>query len=635
MRLHQPLPLLATVIVLAACAPDRGPVEPTAPPDLSAVGAGDRPFYYYQHAPVYLDPDSSRVVVTLREGRTSESAGEVVQAVTGRAAEAGRRVAPGVHVFELAGQEPGKPSQLVSRLRDEGIASIAVPAYRWEGDGSDVFLTNRFMVQFSPGVSRAMVQALADSAGLAFVRTPAPDSGRFSYTFRYPDGTADPLAFVNQIAVRPDVEWATPDKVAGRRMFDLPTDPYFPLQFYLDNPLMYQGKHVDDNPDWAWLETRGAGVTIAIVDGGVEVSHPDFSFSAPIRVYDAVAGDTLAAVHPHGGVACGHGTSVAGIIFAEHNNAQGVAGIAPDAHIAVARIFNDAGGIVPDGQVADAINWAWSTGQADVLNNSWGGGAPDDAITWAIIYATMLGRDGKGSLVVFSAGNGYPSVVYPANIWFTVAVSAITRSGALAPYSPPAGMTVRDLVAPSSGEPGEQYGVVTTDVTGADGYDSGDYNFHFGGTSAAAPQVAGAAALIYARYPALQQEQTRSRLTSNADAWGSSAIFGAGKLNASPAAGVTELLTYVSGPGYIFTKGSYTWNASRSGGTGTYSYRWRQRFVGGSWSVVGSGSSVNLMVYGGDDDFDLELRVTSGMQTKYDTLRVVNCIDGGENCIQY
>jgi hypothetical protein len=113
-------------------------------------------------------------------------------------------------------------------------------------------------------------------------------------------------------------------------------------------------------------------------------------------------------------------------------------------------------------------------------------------------------------------------------------------------------------------------------------------------------------------------------------------VFGAGKLNASLAAGVTELFAQVSGPSYTYTKGSYSWNASRSGGIGTYTYQWRQRFVGGSWLVVGSGSSVNLMVYGGDDDFDLELRVISGGQTKYDTLRVVNCIGGGgEECDPY
>ena len=51
--------------------------------------------------------------------------------------------------------------------------------------------------------------------------------------------------------------------------------------------------------------------------------------------------------------------------------------------------------------------------------------------------------------------------------------------------------------------------------------------------------------------------------------------------------------------------------------------------------VCRNSPSVSLVVYGGDDDFDLELRVISGMQTKYDTLRVVNCINGGAECIPY
>jgi hypothetical protein len=117
---------------------------------------------------------------------------------------------------------------------------------------------------------------------------------------------------------------------------------------------------------------------------------------------------------------------------------------------------------------------------------------------------------------------------------------------------------------------------------------------------------------------------------------GSTVAFRAGKPNASAAAGVSELLAHVTGPQCIFRKGFYTWTASRSRGIEGYSYRWRQRYVGGSWSIVGSNSaSVSLMVYGSDSDFDLELRVISGAQTKYDTLRVVNCIHGGEDCTPY
>jgi hypothetical protein len=99
------------------------------------------------------------------------------------------------------------------------------------------------------------------------------------------------------------------------------------------------------------------------------------------------------------------------------------------------------------------------------------------------------------------------------------------------------------------------------------------------------------------------------------------------------AAGVSELLAHVTGPQYILRKGSYIWTASRSGGIGSFSYRWRRRFVGGSRSIVGSNSpSVSLMVYGSDSDFDLELRVISGGQTRYDTVRVVNCLNGGPDC---
>jgi hypothetical protein len=100
-----------------------------------------------------LDPDSSRVVVTLGEGRTLEAAAELIRTVTGRAPEAVRQIGPGVQVFEVGSQGPGRTSELLSRLRNGGIASIAVPAYRLEGPGSDLFLRDQFIVQFSPGVS--------------------------------------------------------------------------------------------------------------------------------------------------------------------------------------------------------------------------------------------------------------------------------------------------------------------------------------------------------------------------------------------------------------------------------------------------------------------------------------------------
>jgi subtilisin family serine protease len=339
-------------------------------------------------------------------------------------------------------------------------------------------------------------------------------------------------------------------------------------------------------------------------------------------------------VRPHGGAGAAHGTAVAGIIFARHSNGQGIAGVAPEAQIIVTRIANDFGSFALDQYIADAIRCAWFTWGADILNNSWTGGPPDPNISGAIVAGSLLGRGGKGSLFVAAAGNDLETVGYPANIPQMLAVNAITRSGALPSYAAPTGMTTTDLVAPSKGEPGEQYGVITTDVaTSGDGYDpTSGYFMYFGGTSAAAPQVSGAAALVLPRFSTLNRFDLNARLASTAESWGPSATFGAGKVDASSAADVSELHAYVTGEEYIFSKGSYTWTASPSGGIQSYSYRWRKRSVGGHGLSSAGVQSVNQVVYGGDSDFDLELRVISGGQTTYSTVRVVNCI-GVPNCV--
>lgn len=86
------------------------------------------------------------------------------------------------------------------------------------------------------------------------------------------------------------------------------------------------------------------------------------------------------------------------------------------------------------------------------------------------------------------------------------------------------------------------------------------------------------------------------------------------------------LSAHITGPSLISSKGTYTWSAFRSGGTGYYTYLWRMRDVGGSWYNLGTTQNQNHTVYSGDPDFDLELRVVSGTETMYDTLRVTNCI---------
>lgn len=140
--------------------------------------------------------------------------------------------------------------------------------------------------------------------------------------------------------------------------------------------------------------------------------------------------------------------------------------------------------------------------------------------------------------MIFSAGNDTASVAFPATVPEAITVGAITRSGALAVYSNTRPEV--DLVAPSSSGDlilcGEDGDIVTTDFTGIDGCDNGpggdvDTTDGFGDTSAAAPQVSAAAALLISNDPSLTASQVRQQLKDAADPWGNSDKFGAGKLN--------------------------------------------------------------------------------------------------------
>jgi subtilisin family serine protease len=181
------------------------------------------------------------------------------------------------------------------------------------------------------------------------------------------------------------------------------------------------------------------------------------------------------------------------------------------------------------------------------MTNSWNscGGGSDQGIANAIHNAVTMGRNGLGTPVIFSAGN--PSarssgvikpVCFPATLSDVISVSAIDSSGSLADYAPNGNI---DVVAISGHLTGECLGSVSTaDRQGSPGCSDGptlgvsdvNYTHTFSGTSAAAPQVAGIAALIVARFPSLTASQVKARIRSGAVPWGAASDFGAGKASA-------------------------------------------------------------------------------------------------------
>ncbi|MCK8436148.1 type VII secretion-associated serine protease mycosin [Streptomyces sp. D2-8] len=255
----------------------------------------------------------------------------------------------------------------------------------------------------------------------------------------------------------------------------------------------------------AWQTTKGQGVTVAVLDTGVEEDHPDLAGNVlpgkDLVGFGAEPGDRAWARH---------GTAMAGIIAGHGHgpgDADGVLGIAPEAKILPVRVILEDGDpsrakarSTRGNALAEGIRWAADHG-ADVINLSLGDDSasahPEPTEDQAIQYALK-----KGVVVVASAGNGGEKgdhISYPAAYPGVIAATAVDRAGTRASFS-----TRRWYATVSA--PG-------VDVVIADP----DHKYYEGwGTSAAAAFVSGAAALVKAAHPDLAPAQIKSLLEDTA-----------------------------------------------------------------------------------------------------------------------
>jgi hypothetical protein len=263
------------------------------------------------------------------------------------------------------------------------------------------------------------------------------------------------------------------------------------------------------------------GIKVAVIDSGIDGTHPELAPKiAASRSF--VRGSALTDQQ-------GHGTFVAGLIAAQTNNGQGVAGIAFPAQLLIAKVVN-ANRLVSLEAEASAIRWAVQNG-ARVINLSLGGvrdprNAEQDTYSpleaAAVRYAYT-----RGAVLVAAVGNGdqapttpWPYASYPSALPHVLGVSALGRDGSVPNFSN------RDPIYNDIAAPGED--VVSTfprALTAArptcveQGYSlcgTDDYR-HPEGTSFAAPQVAAAAALLLSVRPTLQPDQVGNVLERTAD----------------------------------------------------------------------------------------------------------------------
>ena len=293
----------------------------------------------------------------------------------------------------------------------------------------------------------------------------------------------------------------------------------------------------------AWARgARGAGVTIAVLDTGADLSHPDLQGKLEGGTDYVKEGDGCAGPQDENG----HGTHVAGIAAANTGNGIGVAGVAPDAKVMPVRVLDHEGAEPREGAVYEAIRWAADNG-ADVINLSLADlplqGTLDG--TSADAEASVNHAWSKGAVVVAAASNeAFPLCNYPAAARRAVCAAATDSRGLPAAYSnfPNAASGAVGVRAPGGeGSPifCEYDGDVWSTVWPGDLTDSIEdcpvkgYET-FAGSSMAAPHVSGVAALLAGRGLSNAQIVECLRTTSSNDG-DSDSVYGYGIVNADAA----------------------------------------------------------------------------------------------------
>lgn len=336
----------------------------------------------------------------------------------------------------------------------------------------------------------------------------------------------------------------------------------FPQQWHLIRTTI-GGKQIDAHIDVAsaWKLTQGEGTVISIIDDGIDIDHEEFASPGKIIApLNASSGTS----NPRPGSGNNHGTACAGVAAA--SGLHGASGVAPKARLLPIRLTSGLGSQAE----ADAFIWAAKNG-ADVISCSWG---PQDGRWWepndplhnqvvplpdstrlAIDWAIKNGRDGKGCVITWAAGNGNESVDNDgyASYEKVIAVAACNDSDKKSSYSD-FGRAILCAFPSNDGVPSKTPGIWTTDRSGPPGYNpgqtnkgdaNGNYTNDFGGTSSSCPGVAGVAALVISRNPSLRWDQVKDILKrsceqidpagANYDTGGHSPIYGYGRLKAGTA----------------------------------------------------------------------------------------------------
>ena len=452
------------------------------------------------------------------------------------------------------------------------------------------YTPGELIVRLRPDTSSKQLDTLSRKLGAVSVSpvfspmTPAGQHPRLrrNYLIRFPaEWALEPLQ--RRYARHPSVEAVEMNRLNRPCAEIVPNDPNYGEQWNL--ALM--------NMPQAWgIEQGNPEVTVAVVDGGVDMQHPEFR-SQLWRNIGEVPGNGVdddgngyvddlngwdfsdAPTLPGNGDSRvrdnepederGHGTQVSGIIGAAANNGIGIAGIAWRCRLMPLRadFKYEVGGYLQNDDVAAAIVYAADNG-AQVINMSWG-----DTVNAFIVEDAVAYAYARGCVMVAAAGNdGTGGSWYPAGLKTVISVAWLTKERQLNSDSN-FGATI-DIAAP-----GDE--ILTTDLNG--GYQNSS------GTSIAAAHVSGVAALVRAANPDYTNAEVQETLIRTADPLFISNLVGAGSLNAYAAlTAPTALIVKINTP-RMFSQDAESGNIEKieifgsAGGVGFTEY-WLEYGIG-------------------------------------------------------
>ena len=439
----------------------------------------------------------------------------------GKSHEAASAIQPGQGANEVAANQQPQPMEQPVNVTDND-AQTALPDDNHsanetdmttpeltDGDQDTSSMSDRLLVKFEPGISRTDIEKVNQEVG-GTIKSMIPDVG--VYVIESPRGQG--AAKLTAYHQHKEVQYAEPDAVT--QAADIPDDTYFGSQW---NMSMVRATE-------AWNITQGSpNVSIAILDTGIDLSHPDLQG----KVISSVNFSTSTTVSD----LYGHGTHVAGIAAAATNNGVGVAGLGYNSSLMNVKVMND-DGIGTYSALIQGIVWAADKG-AEVINMSLGGSSASSALQDAVEYAWN-----KGVVLVAAAGNNASSTpFYPAYYQSVMATAATDKYDQRTVYSNYGDWV--DVAAPGD----NIYSTVPArsgSLCSPSGYRS------LSGTSMASPHVAGLAALVFTQVVdingnGLLNDEVRARIQDTAEKTVSG--IGSGRINAyaavtdSPAGGGT------------------------------------------------------------------------------------------------